>query len=97
MFGLGGEAHILVYVVGIASLILVSFFLCGAAFSDPGVIPKKERSLNAREQDMPPPTDPATGRTLCARCLVYRPRGAFHCRDCDACILELDRKCDFFI
>lgn len=87
----GGQA--LVYLLGVASLILVTFFLCGAAFSDPGIIPKRERHINTRQQDMPPSTDPATGRTLCARCLVYRPKGAYHCRDCDACILELDREC----
>ena len=96
MFGLGGNGPFIIYVVALASLALVSFFLCGAAFSDPGLIPKKERSVNAREQDMPPPTDATTGRTLCSRCLVYRPRGAFHCRDCDACILELDRKLLFY-
>jgi len=94
MIGLGGSGPgpTAVYLVAIASLFLVTFFLAGAAFSDPGLIPKRERNSNAREQDMPPPTDASTGRTLCARCLVYRPRGAFHCRDCDACILELDRE-----
>jgi len=88
-----GRGPPLVYLLGVASLFLVTFFLSGAAFSDPGIIPKRERSVHAREADALPPTDSETGRTLCGRCLVYRPRGAFHCRDCDACILDLDHHC----
>jgi len=71
------------------SLAVTTFVLCGAAFSDPGILQKHERATP--NGPTPPPTDSHTGRTLCTRCLVYRPRGAFHCRDCDACVEELDR------
>lgn len=97
MFGISLNGPPFVYLVGAASLFLVTFFLSGAAFSDPGIIPKKERSPTAIESGMPPPNDPHTGQTLCSRCLVYRPRGAFHCRDCDACILDLDRELYYLI
>jgi len=82
-------------VLGIVfSLGLVTATLNAAAFSDPGIIPKNEfNDLLDRDDVDLPPTEPGTGRTLCSRCLVYRPRGAFHCKDCDCCVEELDHHC----
>ncbi|KAH9257739.1 hypothetical protein BASA81_004205 [Batrachochytrium salamandrivorans] len=91
--GVPGAAPLYINLGSWVSLLGTTFALFGAAFSDPGIIPKRELRVGVRESQMPPSTDPSTNRTLCTKCLVYRPRGAFHCRDCDACILELDHHC----
>lgn len=91
LIGIGGGGSLWMYLVTIASLLLVTLLLCGAGFSDPGILPKRERAIGSRDCSDLPATDSRTGYTLCSACLVYRPMGTFHCRDCDACILELDR------
>ena len=90
LIALAAQSSAVNFFVVFISLLLVTATLNAAAFSDPGIIPKNEM---ASDDVSLPPTEEGTGRTLCARCLVYRPRGAFHCKDCDCCVEELDHHC----
>jgi hypothetical protein len=77
-----------------------------AVFSDPGIVPlpqnridfsdvhsgrqsKKIKSKDGGGELSPPEED----WTICARCEMYRPPRAHHCRICKRCIRKMDHHC----
>jgi len=84
LFFFGTHIHVAALAVNIFSFsgLMLSYTL--AACSDPGIIPKG----SIDDEIVPLP-----GETICNKCHCSRPRGAVHCYDCDACILELDHHC----
>jgi len=67
-----------------------------AVFSDPGIVPLPKHRVDF--SDVHDKTNGANGGadapdedwTICARCEMYRPPRAHHCRICKRCIRKMD-------
>ncbi|XP_037779675.1 palmitoyltransferase ZDHHC3-like [Penaeus monodon] len=62
-----------------------------AVFSDPGIVPLPQSRLDF--SDMHAGGEKSDDWTVCARCEMYRPPRAHHCRICQRCIRRMDHHC----
>ncbi|KAK8741323.1 hypothetical protein OTU49_002615, partial [Cherax quadricarinatus] len=62
-----------------------------AVFSDPGIVPLPQSRLDF--SDMHSGGEKSDDWTVCARCEMYRPPRAHHCRICQRCIRRMDHHC----
>ena len=84
-------------IVGVIMWIIVNVFLLRTSLRDPGIIPRQQddehtyaHRYNFTNRRV---LDGANGQIThlvnlkyCYTCLIYRPKRAVHCIDCDTCI-----------
>lgn len=79
------KVHWATVIPGAITFFFLLVYLSSAAFSDPGILPKRSKHVKQSNHD--------DNVAVCPYCNVPRPQGCIHCLDCDACILELDHHC----
>ncbi|XP_076065728.1 DNZDHHC/NEW1 zinc finger protein 11 [Oratosquilla oratoria] len=62
-----------------------------AVLSDPGIVPLPQSRIDF--SDMHSGGEQNNDWTVCARCEMYRPPRAHHCRICQRCIRRMDHHC----
>ena len=87
LLGVASNMPLPVLVVGVATFAGALIAFSAAACSDPGIV-FREPGLEGRDEEGPPP-----GMRYCALCDLHRPKEAYHCYDCEVCVLELDHHC----
>ena len=84
------QFHTSVGVIGIVSTIVTLSALSLAAFSDPGMVVKRDILGDSLPDDV---DQLHVNHTYCTQCHVFRQRGTFHCRTCGICMEGLDHHC----
>lgn len=86
----------------ILPILSLYFYLCSTifslitAFSDPGIIPRKEIfKLMGYVPDIFTIEGTEPKRKFCKTCNIYRPPRSSHCRDCDNCVEMFDHHCPY--
>jgi palmitoyltransferase ZDHHC9/14/18 len=92
-----------VMIFGVILPIMCSLALLKTAFTDPGIIPRKDTSnkdpMWLQTMPMPPRyqdicVDGTTVRfKFCSTCRIFRPPRSFHCPICDNCVERFDHHC----
>ncbi|MCL4135590.1 UNVERIFIED_CONTAM: hypothetical protein GTU68_032023 [Idotea baltica] len=85
---LWGTAHALAFNI---LVFLTMMAHVRAVFSDPGIVPLPQSRIDF--SDMHAGADKNDDWTVCARCEMYRPPRAHHCRVCQRCIRRMDHHC----
>ncbi len=87
------------FILGLViGLVMVCTFLL-TAYTDPGILPRAQRSLYLFNELRPPRTQhiqAAGGRStlkFCDQCDIFRPPRAEHCPSCGNCVLKFDHHC----
>ena len=88
LIGVAAKLHMAVFVVGCMSAGVTGGAYLYCACSDPGIVFKTRKNDPVRQKNCP-----SNCKVKCAQCQVWRPMGATHCYDCDACVHELDHHC----
>lgn len=91
-------------IFGVILPILCSLALLKTAFTDPGIIPRKD--INNKDPKWSRQTLPippryqdicVNGTTVrlkfCSTCRIFRPPRSFHCPICDNCVERFDHHC----
>eukprot|EP00924_Labyrinthula_sp_SR-Ha-C_P006290 snap_masked-scaffold_31-processed-gene-2.49-mRNA-1 protein AED:0.12 eAED:0.12 QI:93/0.6/0.66/1/0.8/0.66/6/85/346 len=83
-------AFFLSYLFSVTSL---SFFLM-SSLSDPGLLPRRNTQVSARPpQSQKVGSNVMTELKFCVTCKIYQPPRAWHCSECDNCVLKFDHHC----
>eukprot|EP00924_Labyrinthula_sp_SR-Ha-C_P008415 maker-scaffold_11-snap-gene-12.12-mRNA-1 protein AED:0.01 eAED:0.01 QI:135/1/1/1/0/0/2/973/218 len=70
------------------------FFYSQTAYSDPGIIKKNNpEEFEKIKQELVYQGKYRQDNPMCRYCNIFRPSGARHCYDCQACIAEHDHHC----
>merc|ERR1719320_115582 len=90
-------------IFGVTLPILSCLSLLKTAFTDPGIIPRKEDTYKVASWSQRMPVPPrfqdicVNGTTVrlkfCNTCQIFRPPRSFHCPICDNCVERFDHHC----
>ena len=83
LLGVARNMPLPVLVVGVATFAGALVAFSAAACSDPGIV-FREPGQDGRDEEGSAPKD----MRYCALCDLYRPKDAYHCYDCELCVLE---------
>jgi palmitoyltransferase ZDHHC9/14/18 len=80
-----------VFVIGMLSFVVAICAFSSAACSDPGIVFRDPPAADGGEGG----GGAAAHKDLryCTPCDLYRPKEAYHCYDCELCVVELDHHC----
>mmetsp|Transcript_13523 Transcript_13523/g.20301 ORF Transcript_13523/g.20301 Transcript_13523/m.20301 type:complete len:298 (-) Transcript_13523:106-999(-) len=85
--------HPVLILVGFVLHGTVLYFLLRAAFTDPGILPRRATPVDTEN----PPSVVVDGKaiqlTYCSTCNIFRPLKTKHCRVSDNCVEEFDHYC----
>lgn len=91
------KVHPALIIASAYSIIFTLITLCLAGFTDPGIIPRREKEKEEKEEHLLFQEITLKGHTwslkYCETCHIYRPPRCSHCSYCNNCVDHFDHHC----
>ena len=97
LYFLGNYYPIYIYIYCSFNLLATEYFILLCYITEPGIIPKNHPNfINSQQKENNNKIDEKENipiiltKRKCEICNIFLPLGAFHCSECDNCIMELE-------